>query len=363
MITRKLSAVLTAALLTGALSATAFAAEPVNLADTDDSVIFKKAISLENATGSGGVRGTIRFTVTPALAGDIPTTGAEDGAQLGSVDQIETSEVSAVFTAADGKADTEQDVKVEFDLTKFTAPGVYYYRLTEQNHGIKGLSVAPVYLLKARVVNADPSDPDNTAYKIDYAVLASLSGNEKLEFVQDDYTTHALTVTKHLEGDFASYGDVFDFTLSFVDPNYVDDNTDAPMASVTVSTGTEGGAAGSETKLVFDKGKASTTQHIKGGQMIRVTGLPEGTTYTIEEKGTAADKYTTAWTIGDTTQGTGKKLENQKMTDGDTNLVVTNTRNAATPTGLLLDAAPYGAMLALAAGSGAVFFRKRRNGQ
>ena len=30
------------------------------------------------------------------------------------------------------------------------------------------------------------------------------------------------------------------------------------------------------------------------------------------------------------------------------------------PTGLLLDAAPYGAMLALAAGSGLVFFRKRR---
>ena len=29
-------------------------------------------------------------------------------------------------------------------------------------------------------------------------------------------------------------------------------------------------------------------------------------------------------------------------------------------TGLLLDAAPYGAMLALAAGSGLVFFRKRR---
>ena len=45
----------------------------------------------------------------------------------------------------------------------------------------------------------------------------------------------------------------------------------------------------------------------------------------------------------------------------DLTLTVTNTRNAATPTGLLLDVAPYGAMLALAAGSGAVFFRKRRH--
>ena len=49
------------------------------------------------------------------------------------------------------------------------------------------------------------------------------------------------------------------------------------------------------------------------------------------------------------------------MPAADTALTVTNTRNAATPTGLLLDVAPYGAMLALAAGSGAVFFRKRRH--
>ena len=41
-------------------------------------------------------------------------------------------------------------------------------------------------------------------------------------------------------------------------------------------------------------------------------------------------------------------------------LTVTNTRSSIAPTGLLLDAAPYGAMLALAAGSGLVFFRKRR---
>ena len=49
------------------------------------------------------------------------------------------------------------------------------------------------------------------------------------------------------------------------------------------------------------------------------------------------------------------------MPAADTALTVTNTRNAATPTGLLLDVAPYGAMLALAAGSWAVFFRKRRH--
>ncbi len=364
MNTRKLSAVLTAALLTGAVSATAFAAEPVNLVDTDASIIFKKAISLENAIGSGGVRGTINFDVTPAETGDLPT-NPEDGAQVGTVAQIKTGTASATFAVdATGKADTEQDVTVEFDLTQFSEPGVYYYRLTEQDHRIAGLSVAPTYLLKARVVNANTDDPDGTGFKIDYAVLAPLAGGDKVDEIVNDYTTHGLTLTKHLDGDFVNYNDVFDFTLSFTDPNYVDDETDAPMASVTVRTGTEGGTLGNETVLQFDKGKASITEHIKGGEMIEVTGLPAGVTYTIEEKGSAADKYTAAWTnAAGTTLSTDKTLEDQKTTTSDTALVVTNTRNAPTPTGLLMDAAPYGAMLALAAGSGAVFFRKRRNGQ
>ena len=50
----------------------------------------------------------------------------------------------------------------------------------------------------------------------------------------------------------------------------------------------------------------------------------------------------------------------QTIGTADAAITVTNTRDAVTPTGLLLDAAPYGAMLDLAVGSGAVVFRKRR---
>lgn len=48
------------------------------------------------------------------------------------------------------------------------------------------------------------------------------------------------------------------------------------------------------------------------------------------------------------------------MAAADKTITVTNSRTAPTPTGLLLDAAPYGAML-LAAGTGSVLLRKRRN--
>ena len=57
MNTIKLSAVLTAALLTGALSATAFAAE--TLTTTTGSITFRKAIDVTNAEGAGGITGTM----------------------------------------------------------------------------------------------------------------------------------------------------------------------------------------------------------------------------------------------------------------------------------------------------------------
>ena len=94
--------------------------------------------------------------------------------------------------------------------------------------------------------------------------------------------------------------------------------------------------------------------------MIKVTGLPTGAAYTITESGLDAEKYTTAWTLDGETLSTERTLPTQTVGAADTALTVTNTRSSIAPTGLLLDAAPYGAMLALAAGSGLVFFRKRR---
>ena len=347
---KKLSAVLTAALLAGALSTTALAAD--RLPTGDASVTFKKAIDMTDAAGAGGVLGTMTFDVTGAQEGDLPGQ-PEEGAALGSTDQLASPTVTAVFArGADGSLAAESDVTVQFDMTKFTEPGVYYYRLTERDPGIAGLTAAPAYLLKARVVNADAADPNGTSFKIDYAALAPLAGGDKVDFIANSYTTYALSLTKRLAGDFADYGDSFDFTLTLEDPD-----AEKHMASVTVRTG-EG------TVLSFDaNGRATITETIRANQKIEVTGLPEGALYTIAEGGDDAAKYTTDWATPTGTVEDTPTLAQRAMTAADADITVTNTREAAAPTGLLLDAAPYGAMLALAAGSGAVFFRKRRRGR
>ena len=346
---KKLSAVLTAALLAGALSTTALAAD--RLPTGDASVTFKKAIDMTDAAGAGGVLGTMTFDVTGAQEGDLPGQ-PEEGAALGSTDQLASPTVTAVFArGADGSLAAESDVTVQFDMTKFTEPGVYYYRLTERDPGIAGLTAAPAYLLKARVVNADAADPNGTSFKIDYAALTPLAGGDKVDFITNSYTTYALSLTKRLAGDFADYGDSFDFTLTLEDPD-----AEKHMASVTVRTGEAGGAlTGEGTVLSFDaNGRATITETIRANQKIEVSGLPEGAFYTIAEGGDDAAKYTTDWATPTGTVEDTPTLAQRAMTAADTDITVTNTREAAAPTGLLLDAAPYGAMLALAAGSAAV---------
>jgi len=375
MNTIKISAVLTAALLTGALSATAFAAE--TLTTTTGSITFRKAIDVTNAAGAvntdyqagdlmlisdhiklfdfGPLWGP-NIDVTAADESDLPDDGEKN--YVGSVDQLDGSDIIATFAADDsGIANKESDVSVGFDTSKFEAPGIYYYHLTERDPGIHGLTATTAtYLLKVRVVNDNTSDPDGATFKIDYATLTSLDDNTKSDLITNTYTTHGLTVTKALAGDWADYTDNFIFTLEITDP----DADPGRMASVTVQTTSAAGVTSDAEVKPFTNGKVSFSETIRGGDVIKVTGLPTGAAYTITESGLDAEKYTTAWTLDGETLSTERALPTQTVGAADTALTVTNTRSSIAPTGLLLDAAPYGAMLALAAGSRLVFFRKRR---
>lgn len=334
MNTIKISAVLTAALLTGALSATAFAAE--TLTTTTGSITFRKAIDVTNAAGAGGITGTIAFDVTAADESDLPDDGEKN--YVGSVDQLDGSDITATFAADDsGIANKESDVSVGFDTSKFEAPGIYYYHLTERDPGIHGLTATTAtYLLKVRVVNDNTSEPDGATFKIDYATLTSLDDNTKSDLITNTYTTHGLTVTKALAGDWADYTDNFIFTLEITDP----DADPGRMASVTVQTTSAAGVTSNAEVKPFTNGKVSFSETIRGGDVIKVTGLPTGAAYTITESGLDAGKYTTAWTLDGETLSTEKTLPTQTVGAADTALTVTNTRSSIAPTGLLLDAAP-----------------------
>ena len=245
------------------------------------------------------------FDVTAADESDLPADGEKN--YVGSVDQLDGSDIIATFAADDsGIANKESDVSVGFDTTKFTAPGVYYYHLTERDPGIHGLTATTAtYLLKVRVVNDNTSDPDGATFKIDYATLTSLDDNTKSDLITNTYTTHGLTVTKALAGDWADYTDHFIFTLEITDP-------------VTVQTTSAAGVTSGAEVKPFTNGKVSFSETIRGGDVIEVTGLPTGAAYTITESGLDAEKYTTAWTLDGETLSTERALPTQTVGAADT---------------------------------------------
>ena len=166
-------------------------------------------------------------------------------------------------------------------------------------------------------------------------------------------------MVKHLSGNFANAGDEFAFTIALDDPD------ETPHASsVTVKTGGESADFSTITgdTVTFNAdGTAEVKADITGGEKIEVTGLPANTGYTITESGDTASSYTTTWDGITKTGNDDKTSDAQTMAAADKTITVTNSRTAPTPTGLLLDAAPYGAML-LAAGTGSVLLlRKRHN--
>ena len=156
-----LSALTGAAVLTAALSTAAFAALPVQ----ESAVQFTKTIHLTDADAVSPA-GTVLFTVEPGAAGQ------EADAKPGLAEHLQSRTVQAVFaggTAGDAAATAD----VGLVLTQFTAPGLYYYTVTEQDAGVAGLdTAAEPQVLKVRIVNADPENPDGKTFAVDSAVLA-----------------------------------------------------------------------------------------------------------------------------------------------------------------------------------------------
>ena len=124
MNTIKLSAALTAAVLAGALSTAVYAADAERPASritvSGGSIILKKAINLDKAPGAGGIKGMITFNVAAGQDDDLPQAHTADE-MLGTADQLASTTATAEFTAdAQGKANTESNVTVDFNMDKFT---------------------------------------------------------------------------------------------------------------------------------------------------------------------------------------------------------------------------------------------------
>ena len=172
-----------------------------------------------------------------------------------------------------------------------------------------------------------------------------------------------VTLSKTVHGSFGDLSKTFDFIVGF---EKADSTTEATYGAI-VATKSDKSIVVKETQsqtVVSDGNSESLVVNLEYGKKYTITmkhdqnvvfsNLPANVTYTMTEDGSEAGKF------GDYTV-TGEQSEKKTMGSADETVAIVNTHEGAPDMGVVLDNAPYIAMLAIVAiGGVALMLNKRR---
>ncbi len=327
-----------------------------------DSFTITKHLTKEDKTMTPKVDFT--FTVNAATATNekrngIPvTSGVEGGVTVNDEDD------SADFAPGDGldnSTDLTDTVTFDVNLDKFSLAGIYKYTIAEDEVTYDGITKDPNVLDLYVYIQTDASG----SLKVAYTELVDPDGGvgsteetpveAKTDSFTNDYDSinktalHDLVLYKVVSGNAANMSEKFDFTVKI-------DGETGEKYYVEIGKYTEEGGfvATPNSTMILTSGTASSSFKLGNGDAIKIYGLDSNDTYTIEE-------------VNDNTNGYTLKINDIADDDGittgtissDTNVVYENNKNASTPTGIVMDIAPYAVLVVIAAAGCFIFLRKR----
>lgn len=345
-----------------AVPASAATTTPGSMDYTDNTVSFDATIDMTDAQGAGMPYGTWIFTLGELTV--LPEPDADKGAGiLGEVEDVVNSQETVTF---DGETEKDlttgkytETVTFEFRSDAFEHAGIYYYTVKQEDPSISGMTAdTATYIMKVYVQNVTGGTlkvANVTMYK--EGAENPTDDAAKVGGIENAYATESLKLTKNITGDAANLGEKFSFTITLTDPDKLNHAT---QVSYQIN------GTGETKPIDFINGVANIniTDALSKDEYITVTGLPVGTDYTIEE--TDAADYKTTWKADGTTISTEnadtqdtKKIVGDTQ-DGENKVTVTNVKEAVSPTGIVMNVAPYALLVVVAAGACFVFLRKRR---
>lgn len=284
------------------------------------------------------------------------------------------------FTVGDGQADTAKSVKAgivgngfvqpsvtfsktgddqytantysqdfTMDLVKllganFNKVGKYAYTISENDTKIPGITKDNRTLkMIITVVNKTSENLDyNTGYGY-YVGLFNQDGSKADDFT-NTYNAYNLTVEKVVKGNFADLNDPFTFNITLSKDANKDNNYAGAIVTVSDSTNPANNAS-----WAIDGTTRTIT--LKHKQTATISNLPVGVTYTVTETRTDGWVYDTK---GEVETATAINADKNEVT-------ITNEHEGTPDMGVVLDNAPYIAMLAIVAiGGVALMLNKRR---
>lgn len=292
------------------------------------------------------------YSIAPADSSECASTsgmpvtpGVPDAVSL-SPDSVNYSDKKLKLEKADGTTTITAPLSAVLDVSKFTAPGIYRYKITQQKPALDGLNVTNGALfLDVYVEN------NGTGYVVKGCTLSAEAGSgKKTDGFVNDYATHKLTIKKIVAGNQGDKNKDFQFTVS------LSGATGETYKYVKVKkdgTSTSGDVANSG---------STVSVNLRDGDYIIFYGLSSEDTYAVTEGDYKKEGYETSYKIGETGNETKSNTISAKgIGTSDITVTFTNTKEATVPTDVIRTVVPYAAIVAFAAVMGVVFFRPRRN--
>lgn len=344
--------VLAAAMMLTVGATAAFATNTTDsmiVADEHGVASFPLTKKLVVAEGTAPQKMTFDFTVSGREA------DANKGAKAGTVGREFTTQPSVTFEKTGDEQFTKSTYSQGFsiDLVKllgdnYNKVGKYAYTISEDDTKIPGITKdAHEYEMIVSVVNKQKENLDgNTGYGYYVAMYNSEGTKVPAEF-SNTYNSYSLKVEKTVKGDFGDLNQEFTFVITLDKAKGMDNN----YANATVdSTNT----ANNDSAWTWTAdGKAQKEVTLKHNQFATISNLPVGVTYTVTEKDADAEGWVYT-TTGEVETATAINAEKNKVT-------ITNDHKGVPDMGVVLDNAPYIAMLAIVAiGGVALMLNKRR---
>lgn len=347
--------VLAAAMMLTVGATAAFATnttESMIVADGNGVANFTLTKKLMVAEGTAPQKMTFDFTVSGHVA------DADKGAKAGTVGGEFTTQPSVTFEKTGNEQFTVNTYSQDFsiDLVKllgdnYNKVGKYAYTISENETKIPGITKdAHTYEMIVTVVNKKNTDLDNNTGYGYYVGMYDADGNKVTAEFTNTYNSYSLEVKKTVQGNFGDLGDTFTFYITLGNAEGKDNN----YASATVKVSDTNNAANNATWTI---GGDQQTVILKHGQTATISNLPVGVTYTVTENKTNDDG--SEWVY--TTTGEAKSEDNKTIVAGDNKVEIVNKHEGTPDMGVVLDNAPYIAMLAIVAiGGVALMLNKRR---
>lgn len=292
------------------------------------------------------------YSISPAGTGELTSTsgmpvtpGVDDAVSLSPASVNYSDKKWNHENAGDTTKITAQ-LSAVLDASRFTAPGIYRYKITQQKPVLDGLEVTHGALFLDVYVENDGS---GLVAKGCTLSTAAGSGNKTSGF-ENKYVTHKLTIEKVVAGNQGEKNKDFDFTFTIKGADGESYGYATVKNNVTTMSQTPATSG------------TAVTVSLKHGESVIVYGLSSNDTYAINEADYSSAGYKTSYKIGESgTEVEGKVIEATSIGASDTLVAFTNTKDVTVPTDVIRTVVPYAAIVAFAAVMGVVFFRPRRN--